>query len=75
MHFSHPEVVKRLEQIINNIKRKTSGAVVSIVAVAAAEETKCVKIERRDGYVNRSLEQQATEGNHTVQGTGVAAFT
>ncbi len=53
------EVAKRREQIINNIKRKTSRAVVIwyAVAVAAAEETKCVNIERRDSYVNPWREQ------------------
>ena len=40
---------------------------------SCAEETKRVKIERRDGYVNRALDQQATEGIDTVEGVGAAA--
>ena len=62
--------VKRRDQIINNIKRKTSEAV-----VAAAEETKRVKTERRAGYVNRALAQRAAEGNDMVEGVGAAALT
>ena len=61
--FSHPEVVKRRERIINANKRKTSEEV-----LAAAEEKKRAKTERRDRYVNGALARQAAEGNGTVEG-------
>ena len=64
--FSHPEVVKRRDRIFNNIKRKTSAAV-----VAAAEERKRLKTERRAGYVDRALALRAAAGGNDAVGESV----
>ena len=69
--FSHPEVVKRSELISTNIKKRKAPEAV----VAAAEARKRAKTERREGYVNRALEEQPSVGNGTVEGVGAGALT